>query len=80
MHALDHEVGPLLEAPVDDRLDPDGDPRGLLPEAEEDRLLLDRHPDVLALYLVGALVEYGEEVGAYGAPEDLANRVRPMTL
>src|SRR5215211_3109699 len=38
---------------------------------------LDRHPEVLALYLVGALVEYGEEIRAYGAPENLADRVRP---
>ena len=69
VHPLDHEVRPLLEAPVDDGLDPDGDLGGLLPEAVEDHLVfLDRHPHVLALYLVGALVEHGEEVGAYGAP------------
>src|SRR3712207_8520083 len=37
----------------------------------------DRHPEIIALYLVGALVEYGEKVRAYSAPEDLADRVRP---
>src|SRR3712207_7936038 len=37
----------------------------------------DRHPEIIALYLVGALVEYGEKVRAYSAPEDFADRVRP---
>src|SRR5215211_4183673 len=78
VHPLDDEVGPVRKAPIHDRLDPHCDLRGLLPETEEDPLLLlDRHPEVLALYLVGALVEYGEEIRAYGAPEDLADRVRP---
>ncbi len=78
MDPLDDQVRALLEPPVHERLDPDGDLGGLLPEPEEDRLtLLDRHPQVLALYPVGALVEYGEQIWAYGAPEDLPDRVRP---
>src|SRR5215213_8656885 len=74
---LDDEVRPLFEPPVHDGLDPDCYLGGLLPETVEDQLvLLDRHPQVLPLYLVGALVEQGEEVGAYGAPEYLPDGVR----
>ena len=69
VNPLDDEVRPLFEAPVHDGLDADGDLGGLLPETVEDQLVfLDGHPQVLALYLVGALVEQREEVGAYGAP------------
>src|SRR5215207_8734650 len=69
VHPLDDEVGSLFEPPVHDGLDPDRHLGSLLPEPVEDHLvLLDGHPQVLALYLVGALVEQGEKVGAYGAP------------
>src|SRR5215210_1397927 len=77
MNPLDHEVRPLLQPPVDDGLDADGDLGGLLPEPVENHLVfLDGHPQVLALYLVGALMEQGEQVGAYGTPQDLPDRVR----
>src|SRR5215210_1094582 len=77
VNALDHEVRPLLQAPVNDGLDADGDLGGLLPEpVEDDLVFLDRHPQILALYLVGALVQQGEQVGAHGAPQDLPYGVR----
>src|SRR5829696_4043291 len=77
VHPLDDEVGPFFEPPVNDGLDPDRHLGGLLPETVEDYLvLLDRHPQILALYLVGALVQQGEEIGAYGPPQDLPYGVR----
>src|SRR5919202_5670832 len=78
MHAFYDQVRPLLEASIYDRLDPDRDLRGLCPVAEENRLLLGhRHPHVLRRYLVGAFVERGEEVWAYGVSQNLADDVGP---
>ena len=58
-------------------LDADGDLGRLLPETVEDQLVfLDGNPQILPLYVVGALVEQREEVGAYCSPEDLPDRVR----
>src|SRR5919202_3111988 len=76
VHAFYDHVLPLLEAPVYERLHPDRDLRGLRPVAGEDRLLLGhRHPHVLRGYLVGAFVEPGEEVRAYGMPQNLADGI-----
>src|SRR5829696_7538789 len=76
VNPLDHEVRPLFEAPVHDGLYADGDLGGLLSETEEDHLVfLDRHPQVLTLYVIGALVQQREQVGAYGAPQDLPDRI-----
>src|SRR5215203_5659670 len=76
VNPLDHEVRPLLQAPVNDGLDADGDLGGLLPEPVEDHLVfLDGHPQVLALYLVGTLVQQREQVWAYSTPQDLPDRI-----
>src|SRR3954449_10479746 len=76
MHAFYNQVRPLLDTPLDDRLDPDRDLRSLRPVTENDRLFFGhRHPYVLRLYLVGALVERWEKIRAYGVPQDLADGV-----